>query len=359
MTAHHFCMKRRQFLQHSATALGCLSIPGFATAAEAEATPPLCSFFVIGDTHMLAVKNQPDLWDEASAHVTRGLIKAMNSLPGTAIPGEAGGGQVRKPEGVVHVGDIVDSGDKSGPVHEAMQRTEWRAYTQSWGLTGSEGLLQFPVMDMAGNHDGPRGTGYIMEQLAARHRSRKGLKSISENGLHYSWDWNGVHCAALGLIVGTDKSVTRKRRYGAMDSLDFLKQDLAANTAPGQPLLLFHHVDILRYAVEKPKAKIETWEWDPADVQAFHAAIKGRPAAIFYGHTHNRNAYLWDGGGVATKQGIPVFNVDNSCHFHGRNHAFFYVEVRPSAVLVREYATKDTWQSGFWTPQVWNTPFAV
>ena len=35
-----------------------------------------------------------------------------------------------------------------------------------------------------------------------RSQRRTGLKNVSPNGLHYSWDWAGVHFIALGIVVG-------------------------------------------------------------------------------------------------------------------------------------------------------------
>lgn len=337
---------RRQFLAAlSATAAGA-AFPSHA------ATPPLTSFFVIGDTHFLADKMQPDQLDANSASYTARLVDTLNRLPGTEFSEAVGGGKVPAPAGVLHVGDVIDTGDKNGPTQLAMQRTEWAGFVAQFGLTGTEGRLKFPVVEIAGNHDAPQGTGHAIEQMATRQRARKNLKAISKNGLHASWEWGGVHFASLGLIVGTDRSVDRKRRYAAMDSLAFLLEDLA-NTPKDQPLVLMHHVDMARYTVAKPDTDYTKWEWDPADVAAFYATIKGRPTAIFYGHTHFRNVFRWDGASIQAKEGVAVFNVDNGAHFSGPAQAFFHVEVRGDGLTVREFETRDGWQTGTWTPQVW------
>lgn len=337
----HF--SRRAFLQQAGLALGSAALP-----LRAESAAPIASFFVVGDTHFLAEKTEPERMDATSAAYTHQLVDTLNRLPGTEISAEAGGGKVPAPNGVLHVGDIIDTGDKTGGVHPAMQRTEWAAYYKEFCTR-----LQHPVMEITGNHDSPHGAGLMIEKLAARQRARKNLKAISPNGLHYSWDWGGVHFAALGLIVGTDKSVNRKRRYAAMDSLAFLQEDLAANTSKDQPLVLMHHVDMARYTVEKPDTDFTKWEWDPADVKAFHNVIKDRRVAIFYGHTHFRNVFRWDGSSTKAANGVAVFNVDNASHFSGPAQAFFHVEVRGDGLLVREYETKDGWQTGRWTPQTW------
>ena len=78
-------------------------------------------------------------------------------------------------------------------------------------------------------------------------------------------------------------------------------------------------------------------------------------AGIFYGHTHARDVYRWDGLSKNATSGLSVFNVDNSSHFHGPKQAFFYVELAGGKLTVREYATSDGWQTAAFTPQVWNS----
>lgn len=342
-------LTRRTFLRGTGAALASACLPAWAD----DAAPLITSFFVIGDTHYRADTAATDKLDAISATCTSGLVAVLNRLPGTAIPEAAGGGVVAPPIGVLHVGDLIDSGDKTDATHLAMQHTEWAAYLADFGLTGAEGRLKLPVMDIAGNHDCPHGTGYAAEQFVVRHRTRKGLTAISANGLHYSWDWAGAHFIALGLIVGNDPTVTRPRRYAAMESLAFLREDLAAHHTQDQPLIIMHHVDVARYTAEKEGTDYTKWEWDPADVHAFYRELKGRKCATFHGHTHKRDIQRWDGQSTKAATGLGVFNVDNSAHFGMESQAFFYVELRANGLLVREYASPDRWQTGAWTPQVW------
>ncbi|MSU28187.1 MAG: twin-arginine translocation signal domain-containing protein [Pedosphaera sp.] len=343
----HSVWTRRQFLGAVGATVAAGSLNGFAADAA-----PLASFFVVGDTHFLADKMDPEKLDATSAAYTSRLVDTLNRLPGTEFSEAVGGGKVPAPNGVLHAGDVIDTGDKNGATQLAMQRTEWAGYVAQFGLTGAEGRLKFPVFEVPGNHDSPHGTGHAIEQMAARQRARKGLKAVSKNGLHSSWNWGGVHFITLGLIVGTDRGVARKRRYAAMESLAFLIEDLA-NTPKDQPLVLMHHVDMARYTVAKPDTDYTKWEWDPADVAAFYAAIKGRRAAIFYGHTHFRNVFRWDGVSTKAADGVAVFNVDNASHFNSPAQAFFHVEVRGDGFTVREFETRDGWETGRWTPQVW------
>lgn len=340
---------RRQFL--AATAAG---------AIAADLRPKddeVVVFFLVGDTHFLANQGTLSRLDERSAAITGRLIDTLNRLPGTAIPARAGGGTVRAPRGVIHAGDCIDSGDKADL---RMQRTEWAAFADGFGLTGSDGRLKVPVYEVHGNHDSPRGDGLAVKEIARRNRTRPGVTNVSPNGVHYSWDWGGVHFVNLGIVVGSVAEVKRRRRYAPLDSLAFLVSDLKDKVGDsGRPVVLTHHVDVLRYSHPLPvdDKRAAAMEWDPADVKGFHDAIAGyNVAAILYGHTHTRNVYRWDGTRRPATTGMPVFNVHKSGHYSGPQQALFYVEVRPGGALTaREYATTDGWATGAWTPQTWTT----
>ena len=59
---------------------------------------------------------------------------------------------------------------------------------------------------------------------------------------------------------------------------------------------------------------------------------------------------VWDGTERPGRDGIPLFNVDDA------SQAFFLFEVGPDLFTVREYASKDRWASGGWTPAAWRFP---
>lgn len=348
---------RRDFLSQLSAGAIALSASGSSQALAAGAEKPAFAFFLIGDTHYLANLNKPGEMEAKSAEICGRLVDTLNRLPGTDIPAAAGGGQVSKIEGVIHAGDVIDTGDKNGAAQVEMQRTELARFKEDYGLTGSDGRLKFPVYELAGNHDSPHGEGLFIEQIKQRNKARPGVVHVSDKGVHYSWDWGGTHFVNLGLIVGTDANVTRKRRYASLDSLPFLVSDLQKHVGDsGRPVVLTHHVDIARYSVAcNPQAPADSKEWDPCDVHAFHQAIRGyNVAGIFYGHTHARQVFQWDGESPRAKAGIRVFNTDNASHFGGDTQAFFYVESRGGKLLLREYQTTDRWQTGFWTPQVWS-----
>lgn len=357
-------LSRRDFLAcgTSVTTALAFGVQSPSPCAADAVTSPKVAFFVIGDTHYLADKGNPARMDPRSAEICGRLVDMLNRLPETTIPAEAGGGKVAQAAGLIHAGDIIDTGDKNGRVEETMQKTEWSAYVDDYGLNGSDGRLQMPVFEVYGNHDSPHGTGWAIEKIIERNKRRPGVVNVSANGLHYSWDWGPAHFINLGLIVGTQKSVARKRRYAALGSLDFLVADLRDHVGTsGKPLVITHHIDIARYTGPcDSNAQADSKEWDPCDVRAFYDALKGyNVAGIFYGHTHSRNIFQWDGVSPKAPKGLHVFNTDNASHFSGDAQALFYVELHDKQLLVREYQTKDGWQTGFFTPQTWAAPFTT
>jgi predicted phosphodiesterase len=257
------------------------------------------AFFLIGDTHYLADKADPSRLTEVSRDYTSRLIGRLNELPGTMITPEAGGGIVATPRGVIHAGDLIDTGDKNGAPFEAMKQTELDAFIGDFGLDGGDGRLLWPIREVYGNHDAPRGEGVVLERLRERNTRRAGTAAVSANGVHFSWDWGGVHFVNLGIVVGEAKTARHPRRYAPLDSLDFLVADLADNVGDsGRPVVITHHIDVARYCAPPPADSAGNFknEWDYADMQAYHAALKGyRIAGIFYGHTHNRRIFPWDG----------------------------------------------------------------
>lgn len=379
---------RRRFLQTTAAAGAGLALDWRSLAAQSARER--VSFFVISDTHMLANAAAPEQIDAARFAMNERLIDVLNTLPGQKLPGEIGGGTVAAPRAVLHLGDIADSGDKLGSDHELMTATEWRAHTTLYGLQGKDGRLRYPIYEIHGNHDTPRGENLTIRGLVARNKQRRGLVNRSANGLHYSWDWNNIHFVALGIVVGANSDDLPISRYGAYDSIGFLEKDLAAHVRnSGRPVILLQHVDLQRYS--KPvdgevsggsravccegmakiawhskdcpehAAGISMSEWSPADVRAYWRAIERyNVAAIFHGHLHARRTDCWDGKVIDAKTGIPVFGVKNA-GAGGTNRAFFYCTAEPDALVIREYQSIGElgWSRSddvHWGTEMWRVP---
>jgi predicted phosphodiesterase len=351
-------LTRREFVA-AAAATG-LTAPWYLRGDTLKPKDEPVAFFLVGDTHFLANKEDAAKLEDRSAFVTSHLIDHLNTLPGTEIPENAGGGTVCVPRGVIHAGDCIDTGDKA---NVKMQETEWAAFADAFGLTGKDGKLKVPVCEVHGNHDSPHGDGLAIKKIIARNKARPGVVNASKNGVHYSWDWGGVHFINLGIVVGQVTDVNRKRRYAPLESLDFLVADLQENVGTsGKPVVITHHVDMLRYAQPLPVEdnKALGMEWDPADVRGFHDALKGYTiAAILYGHTHARNVFRWDGSNKPARDGIPTFNVEKSSHFAARQQGLFYFEIHKDDLIVREYRTTDAWETGAWSAQTWTAPISL
>ena len=82
-------LSRRRFVGGSGAVLAATA--GLAGSRVAAAAPQasgddVVSFFVISDTHFLAVKDDPERLEESSAEHTARLIETLNTLPGAEIP---------------------------------------------------------------------------------------------------------------------------------------------------------------------------------------------------------------------------------------------------------------------------------
>jgi hypothetical protein len=354
-------LSRRKFLAATAGAASTLLFNrAFAEDAQTRLD---YAFWQVSDTHFLADKNNPDKLDEVSLSVNDKVIDLLNKLPGSDLPEKMGGGALANPIGVIHTGDTIDSGNGDAGVHPQMQKTEWAAYLEHYGLNGNDGKCKYPVYELCGNHDAPHGTGLVVEAITQRTKKRPGVSNTSSNGVHYSWDWGPVHFVSLGITVGASKETTRKRFFNSLDSYDFLLSDLKEKVGDsGRPIVLCHHIDIARYTGPcDPTAPLPPGrtDWDPCDVHAFYKAIQNyNVLAILYGHTHVRNVYQWDGLSAKAKTGIHVFNCDDAAHFRGGAHGILHYHLSDTTMTVREYATKDHWKTAGWT-QMWKVPIKL
>ncbi|MBC7348833.1 MAG: metallophosphoesterase, partial [Candidatus Aminicenantes bacterium] len=212
--------------------------------------------------------------------INREMVLTMNSLPGQNLPEEFGlKGKINTPRGVVILGDIVDDGGSP-----EVQKF-WQEYVEDFGLKGDR-LLAFPVYEGFGEHDGPS-DGLVRTNLRSRNRLRPGLRSISADGQHYSWDWGRVHFIHLNLYPGSmgeeylniwRRRVSGDARYPKR-SLEFLIEDLKRNVgSSGRPVVIFQHYGFDSWS--------EAW-WTQKERNAFLQAIQPyNIIAIFWGHSH-------------------------------------------------------------------------
>ena len=277
------------------------------------------TFFVVTDTHYTA--------EPASYAGVRAVIDAMNWLPGAAYP-EGLGGTVRTPRGVIHGGDMLDDG--GGPTAPLV----WGVFTGDFGVRG-EGRLCYPVYEIVGNHDGGDG-GLPQEGVRARNRERRGLAAVSANGLHYSWDWGGVHFVALNKFSGSGPDPERPFNQPWNDptgSLEFLQEDLRSR-AGGRPVILAQH-----YGFDDFSAG---WGWwSPRDRAATWEAIRdANVVAYLHGHTHGMTFMKWRGEDIhgpdraMPSEGIDVIGCGAGQRGPDAAGEFMVFRVRPDEIAV-------------------------
>ncbi len=238
-------------------------------------------FLVVSDSH----------YGKADRQKNRETVERMNGMEGTDLPGWLTG-KAGKPLGVIHCGDILD-----GPADSAYMQFE-----EDYGLTG-ERLLKLPVYETFGNHDG--GLNQVVRQGSIRRNPlRPGLAMVSENGLHYSWDWQGVHFVNLGAYPGNEwidscgwchyfKDPFREPLF----SRDFLKKDLARNVGTsGRPVVLVQHYGWDDFS--------KLW-WTLPEKDSLAAAVKPyNVIGIFHGHSHALEHWVWNG--------IPIWSAGST-----------------------------------------------
>lgn len=228
----------------------------------ADATSHSLTFFMISDLHY----DWPAVGDYA---MQRAAIKAMNELPGKPYP-KAIGGVVAEPRGVVALGDLVESNKTAA----------YAAWEADFGMKG-EKLLRFPIYELLGNHDNTVNTvGW--EGVKRRNPLRADVASISANGYHYSFDWNGVHFVMANICSADDVDPSLQHKVDPRKALEFIKEDLKKNVGEsGRPVIVLQHFDLYNRA------------WiSQAQVDALGAALAPYNVILLaHGHSHTSRKY--------------------------------------------------------------------
>ena len=211
-------------------------------------------------------------------------VRTINSLPGTPYPEEIGG-VVDVPRAILMQGDLINDG-------AVMQKypDQWKDYLADFGVNG-EGRCKFPVFEGVGNHD-VNANNFVFNQVKERNvvRKRLGLiDHVSENGYHYSWDWEGVHFVNVNLFPGNvweGEADAYGRAHHPQFALDFLIDDLKQNVGDsGRPVVIMQHFRVVD----------ENW-WTYSAADRFHQVIQDyNVAAILVGHQGGGVNNLWRG----------------------------------------------------------------
>ncbi|HUT32893.1 MAG TPA: metallophosphoesterase [Planctomycetota bacterium] len=262
-------------------ALLCLVSRVGAAEASAPTSRPArdVTFLATSDVHYDAFEN------EDRNERVRDTLRHMNEVANVPWPERLGGGAIRAPRGVVVLGDVLDDGDRllegksQGP-------EQFKHFVADFGLDGTDGLLKFRVFEGWGNHDGPpagreRHGFSFQAELRKRNAQRKAkgwLANLSDNGLHYSWDWDDVHLVQLNIYPADRQHAGIKYSpdyHDPQGALAFLKADLAAHVGTsGRPVVLVSHCGF------------DTNWWHPEDWQAVYDVARPYTVVLYlYGHT--------------------------------------------------------------------------
>jgi len=284
------------------------------------------TFLVTSDSHYDALEN------EDRNQRDRVTIDEMNRIAEERWPEPLGGDAIARPRGVAVLGDVIDDGDR---MREGRNQSELQFghFLADFGLDGTDGRLKYPVFEGWGNHDGPpvgrERFGFSFQMHLKRRnklRLQKGLiDHVSKNGLHYSWDWDGVHFVQLNLYPGNKPHP--ETRYSAayhdpQGSLDFLKGDLAAHVGESRlPVVILHHYDL----------QGTDW-WHDEERRAYYDAVKPyNVVAVFHGHT-GTGVYKWKPDGE--QRALHVINTGQT------ENGFFVVQITDDRIRLA-YRVKE------------------
>jgi cytolysin (calcineurin-like family phosphatase) len=254
----------------------CLSHAAIAASPARDVT-----FISTSDCHY----REPDHRGGCHNDLNHASVEEMNRISDLAWPEKLGPDKIAKPRGAVLLGDLIDDGDRAEK-GRGISAEQYKIFVADFGLDGTDGRLKYPVFEGWGNHDGPpigkekngfSSQGEIRKRNLIR-KEKKLISNVSENGLHYSWDWDDVHFVQLG-IYPADKQ-NPKVHYSPVwhdpqSALTFLKDDLARNVGPsGRPVVLMAHCGF------------DTDWWIAPDWADFHQAVKSYNVVLYlYGHT--------------------------------------------------------------------------
>jgi cytolysin (calcineurin-like family phosphatase) len=235
------------------------------------------TFFVASDLHYGQDQT------ESNEQPNKNAIAIMNNLPGVAFP-EKSFGVVEKPRGVLITGDLTDSGTSINYDGIYLGIHVYDGFIDDYPVKGGVGAhMHYPVYEGYGNHDVQKQTGdAVLKGIISRNANRGTAVNVSDNGLHYSWDWDDAHFINVNVYAGGAGD--------ARESLSFLQKDLAARVGTsGRPVVIMQH-----YGFDKSSTE-DRW-WKQEDRDAFYNVVKKYYiAAIFSGHQHSGQRIIWHG----------------------------------------------------------------
>lgn len=309
---------RRRFLRTGlGTVAGVAALPALSTKARASVLPFDFSFYHLGDTHYRAFDTTLSSTGILVNNANRANLQRMAAItPSTPMPVA---GTVGTPIGLIHVGDILESGIEAPLTKNQTLAAQLENYVNDFGLLGNEEgtLVELPVYEAYGNHDQDGYLKQISDAIAARSAQLPGITgrsgsftyvnafgNITVTGVHSAWKWGPVH-----FILGNIRSGDGMDRMPCSGSYSFIRNHLETVVGnSGQPVMVVIHYP--------PNTGTDTGvpqslEWPLADKQAFYdLLVQYNVIGILCGHTHAFNSFVWNGPGGTGQTGLRVFVSD-------------------------------------------------
>lgn len=275
-----------------ALALMCVTW-GLLSAAEAPKRD--VTFFLISDPHVGSEnpKATPPVTREQTEKGVRSNLAALmqtigEPYPATGLFKDMKLGMVEKPRGLLIAGDLTDNLD-------------WERFVSIFPASGvGTDSKKIPAFLCLGNHDGDA-KGATRKEVVKWNRAYskdKKLAALSENGLHYALNWEGVHIICLNLCPADTVDKETIFKFGAPgdgswndpdQALSFMKSYLRDHVGKsGEPVILMHH-----YGFDGFSMNDWNW-WTPKQRRNLYDTIKPfNVVAFLHGHDHAPNHYRW------------------------------------------------------------------
>ncbi|MEO6136300.1 MAG: metallophosphoesterase [Ginsengibacter sp.] len=264
------------------------------------------TFYVFSDTHLTG--------DQKRFLINDSMITEANNLYQQAFPESLSNRKKQKPKGVLICGDLTDGATEK----------QWIDFTQLYGMNG-ENHLKYPVYENHGNHDGDS-VGVVRQGIKQRNRQRTKITNVSENGLHYSFDWGNYHFVSLGSYPANGWDSTcgwchyfKEGFRDPQNSLAFLQQDLAKYANSRTKVIMYFHYGWDDFS--------KLW-WTEKEQDNFYKVIKNyNIACIFSGHDHATGCRNW--------KGINVYSAGSPQHDQ-QTGSFLMVQATKDSMYVLE-----------------------
>ncbi len=255
----------------------------------------------------------------------RKTLRHINEITNINFPKTIGGEKIDTSRGVVIIGDLIDDGDRCTNGISITQ-IQWMYYEADFGLNGTDGLLNYPVYDTFGNHDGPpegkEKCGFsVQSRLKQRNILRlekKMISNLATNNLHYSWDWDDVHFVMVGIYPANVQNPLIKKYspvwHNPQNALDFLKSDLVQKVGTSKrPVVIMSHCGF------------DTDWWHTNDWRELYETVKPYNVILYlYGHT-GTGLKEWSPHGESKK--IQCVNTGQT------ENGFFVVKITDTSII--------------------------